>query len=88
MEAHSSSLVWEIPWTEEPGGLQSLGSQRVRHNSATKEQQQQASAISQVNVFNDVPIAHAQGSLFFSSNVMLRIKHTPLGMACSGQETL
>ena len=28
----SSILVWRIPWTEEPGGLQSMGSQRVRHN--------------------------------------------------------
>ena len=28
---HSSILAWEIPWTEEPGGLQSMGSQRVRH---------------------------------------------------------
>ena len=32
MATHSSILVWEIPWTEEPGGLQSMGSQRVRHN--------------------------------------------------------
>ena len=29
---HSSILAWRIPWTEEPGGLQSMGSQRVRHN--------------------------------------------------------
>ena len=29
---HSSILAWEIPWSEEPGGLQSLGSQRVRHD--------------------------------------------------------
>ena len=29
---HSSILAWEIPWTEEPGGLQSMGSQRVGHN--------------------------------------------------------
>ena len=29
---HSSILVWRIPWTEEPGGLQSVGSQRVRHD--------------------------------------------------------
>ena len=29
---HSSILVWRIPWTEEPGGLQSMGSQRVGHN--------------------------------------------------------
>ena len=32
MAAHSSILAWRIPWTEEPGRLQSLGSQRVRHN--------------------------------------------------------
>ena len=29
---HSSMLAWRIPWTEEPGGLQSTGSQRVGHN--------------------------------------------------------
>ena len=29
---HASILAWEIPWTEEPGGLQSMGSQRVRHD--------------------------------------------------------
>jgi len=29
---HSSILAWRIPWTEEPGRLQSIGSQRVRHN--------------------------------------------------------
>ena len=32
---HSSILLWRIPWTEEPGGLQSMGSQRVRHNRVT-----------------------------------------------------
>ena len=32
MAAHSSILAWKIPWTEEPGRLQSMGSQRVRHN--------------------------------------------------------
>ena len=31
MAAHSSILAWEIPWTEDPGGLQSMGLQRVRH---------------------------------------------------------
>ena len=35
---HSSILAWEIPWTEEPGGLQSMGLQRVRHDLATKQQ--------------------------------------------------
>ena len=29
---HPSSLAWETPWTEEPGGLQSVGSHRVRHD--------------------------------------------------------
>ena len=32
MATHSSSLAWEIPWTEEPGRLQSMGLQRVGHN--------------------------------------------------------
>ena len=32
METHSSILAWEIPWTEEPGGLQSVESQRVGHD--------------------------------------------------------
>ena len=32
MATHSSILAWRIPWTEEPDGLQSMGSQRVRHN--------------------------------------------------------
>ena len=32
MATHSSILAWRIPWTEEPGGLQSIGSQRVRHD--------------------------------------------------------
>ena len=31
LATHSSTLAWRIPWTEEPGGLQSLGLQRVRH---------------------------------------------------------
>ena len=33
---HSSTLAWEIPWTEKPGGLRSMGSQRVRHNFVMK----------------------------------------------------
>ena len=38
MAIHSSILAWKIPWTEEPGGLQSMGSQRVGHDLATKPQ--------------------------------------------------
>ena len=35
MAIHSSTIAWKIPWTEEPGRLQSMGSQTVRHNLAT-----------------------------------------------------
>ena len=35
MATHSSTLAWKIPWTEEPGGLQSMGSLRVGHDWAT-----------------------------------------------------
>ena len=40
MTTHPRILAWEIPWTEESGGLQSMRSQRVRHDLATKQQQQ------------------------------------------------
>ena len=36
MATHSSVLAWRIPWTEEPGGLQSTGLHRVGHDSATE----------------------------------------------------
>ena len=36
MATHSSILAWRIPWTEEPGGLQSVGLQRVRHDWVTE----------------------------------------------------
>ena len=39
MATHSSILAWEIPWKEEPGGLQSMGLQRVRQDLVTKQQQ-------------------------------------------------
>ena len=38
MAIHSSILAWRIPWTEEPGGLQSTGSQRVGHNWVTNRE--------------------------------------------------
>ena len=39
MATHSSILAWEIPWTEKSSGLQSMGSQTVRHDLVTKQQQ-------------------------------------------------
>ena len=37
MVTSSSILAWEIPWTEEPGGLQSMGSQRVGHDLVSEQ---------------------------------------------------
>ena len=39
MAMHSNILAWEMPWTEEPGALQSMGWQRTGHNLRTKQQQ-------------------------------------------------
>ena len=38
MAIHFSIIAWEIPWTEEPGGLQSMGWQRLGHDSATEHE--------------------------------------------------
>jgi len=38
MEIHSNILAWEIPWTEEPGGLQYIGITRVGHDLVTEQQ--------------------------------------------------
>ena len=40
MATHSAILAWEAPWTEEPGGLQSTGLQRVGHDLVMEQQQQ------------------------------------------------
>ena len=51
MATHSSILDWEIPWTEEPGRLQSMGSQRVRHNLATKQEEEMQKRKRLINPF-------------------------------------
>ena len=42
MATHSSILAWDIPWTEGPGGIQSVGSQKVKHHLAIKQQHKYA----------------------------------------------
>ena len=49
MATHSVILALRIPWTEEPGGLQSMGSQTVRHDCA-------------INTFRELPSSHLQRS--------------------------
>ena len=62
MATHSSVLTLAIPWTEEPGGVQSTGSQRVGHHLATKQQQQILKAqegtrgVSEVGTMRGVPV--------------------------------
>ena len=41
MATHSNILDWEIPWTREPGGLQSIGLERIRHNLVAEQQNKQ-----------------------------------------------
>ena len=63
MATHSSILAWEIPWREEPGGLQSMESQRVRHILATKPPLQLFRCLytlSRYKVFRIVPCAIQQ----------------------------
>jgi len=70
MAAHSSVIAWEIPWTEEPGGLQSMGSQRVRHDLVTKHQQRRLSKGTEFLSFSNVYQGEGNG--------------TPLQYSCLG----
>ena len=54
MATHSSILAWEIPWAEEPSGPQSMRSQRIECNIATK-QQQQNSLVWLVSIVSNFP---------------------------------
>ena len=45
MATHSSILAWDIPGTEEPGGLQSMGSQKVGHNWGTKQHRDETDSL-------------------------------------------
>ena len=53
MAIHSSILAWEIPWIEEPGGLQSMGSQRVRHDWVTEHSWNQTCNIFEGCLYQD-----------------------------------
>ena len=54
MATHSSVLAWRIPWTEGPGGLQSTGSQRVRHEGKQLVTHAGKSPEQSVSVMTDV----------------------------------
>ena len=71
MTTHSSILAWEIPWTEEPGRLQSMGSHRVRHNWATKP------SPSLCDVYVVVVYTCVCNIILGASQVMLMVKNPP-----------
>ena len=64
---HSSTLAWKIPWTEEAGGLQSMGSQRVRHDLSTaqaaKYDQREATHGKQTTTKKSIPQASSNSSV-------------------------
>ena len=65
MATHSSILAWEIPWTEKPGGLQSMGSQRVRCDWATERTQSKDTQLDHKGKDRQFGGMHAWASLFF-----------------------
>ena len=67
---HFGVLAWRIPWTEEPGGLQSMGLQRVRHEWATKQQQTTFSILHLCHISNFVQFSPFLFFLTFSSWIM------------------
>ena len=70
MATHSITLAWKIPWTEEPGRLQSMGSQRVGHDRATSPQCFSTSLFTQ-KVFSLLHKGHNIGIL---SSVLCSLK--------------
>ena len=56
MATYSSILAWAISWTEEPGGLQSMGSQRVGHDLATKRTSLIAHLVKNLSAVQETPV--------------------------------
>ena len=67
MATHCSTLAWKSPWAEDPGGLQSMGSQRVRHSLATERTHTQSWVIVELTLRLEKPRASAIWSLRVSA---------------------
>ena len=76
MATHSSIFAWRIPWTEEPGGLQSMGSQRVRHDWAASTQTHTEWPAQ--NLANDMYLTNTIYTRFFIYSWALYILHSDL----------
>ena len=73
MATHSTILSWRIPWTEEPGGLQFMGSQRVVHNWATEHSTATYSTIYIFIFFNIYKYFYVEAICFFFSDLIIEI---------------
>ena len=81
MATHSNILAWEMPWTEEPGGLQSTGSQRTRPDLETKQQR--------VNVgLHLIPQADGNDAPEVKTRLRLRAADTERGHASDTRRTV
>ena len=60
----SSVLAWEIPWTEEPDRLQSVGSQRVRYDLATEQQQCRSEGSCRICQFPSLPDSKSEPKIW------------------------
>ena len=60
MAIHSSTIAWKIPWTEEPGRLQSMGSQRVAHNWANSRSRSLKSLCKAKGTINKIKRQHTE----------------------------
>ena len=82
MSTHSSIFAWEIPRTDKPGGLQSMGLQRVGYNLATKQQQQSSCGI----FWRLCCVLRRFGRVQLFANPWAAAHQAPLSMAFSRQE--
>ena len=82
MATHSSILAWRIPWTEEPGGLQSMGSQRVGHDWAINTLQSRGEKLQRLIFLKEVVIQKQKTQVTYSFLV-----HFAKGWARQGLRT-
>ena len=90
MAAHSSVLAWRIPWTEEPGGPQSMGLQRVGHQAHTRGSLSELCQLNRVGTWyvsyfgpriNSVFVVVVVVVFTFPSLLMCLIKHVILNIS-------
>ena len=84
MATHSSILAWRIPWTEEPGGLQPMGSERVSHHRTSKPAQHGARHVSGARKTSDKLTGHepCQGESWWCQDAEVKGRHQEGGGCC------